>query len=867
MIQTTRAVLCCWLAMLGLCVQAAPNPMRLTDKVVPMAYRLALTVDPDQPRHSGEVSIDIDIKTATPVIRLHASHIEVSAAQLTQTGVIYPATVTAGGQERLELGFASTLAAGRATLHLRFSGRIEDKGSQGLFRQREGGDWYAYTQFESSYARRAFPVFDEPGWKVPWTLTLTIPDKLSAFANTPLAREVALSAGMKRLEFLPTKPLPSYLLAFGVGPFDVLDGGKVGRTPVRFMTPRGRAAEASYAASMTPAILRQLEAYFGQPYPYEKLDVMAMPITLGFGAMENPGLVTFSSRLLLSKPGQETLNFKRSFVDVQAHELAHQWFGNYVTMAWWDDLWLNESFASWMGHKIVGQLMPQWHAETDIQQARAQAMRTDRLAAARRIHQPVEDAETLASAFDSITYSKGQAMLAMFEGWLGAERFRAGVQRYLSRHAWGSASGEDFVNALSAGDAELASAVRSFTEQAGIPRVSVTLDCDTTPTLKLAQSRFLPRGSTATADAVWHIPVVLRTPAGKVQTLLKEPSASLPLPDAVCPAWVEANVNGAGYYRPVYAPGQLLKRMHAGDLSVNEILANLDDARALSESGDLPLRDALTLALHYSGHARREVVEAALTIVRAVSPLLTPEQRGSYAELWQRAFGERGRELGLTGRRNDTDDDRLLRARWLQHLVQEGRDQPMRAQALQLTQAWLRDRSVLSSADRALVLRSAALTGDRALFDALEKAALRSRERAERSDIYSALARFEAPELAQAARQLWLSPAHDIRELLTVGRDRNGVEAANDGLLRFMSENFAAISERLPKESVGRLPRFFSGFCAAEKADQLAQLFSGRVDAYEGGASALKQTLETIRLCAVYRDLQQADLAAFLLRR
>lgn len=861
-----RNALCSWLAAMVLCAQAAPNPMRLTDQVAPLAYRLALTVDPDQPRHAGEVSIDVDIKTETPIIRLHASHIEVSAAELTMAGKVYAATVLAGNQEQLELGFASTLPVGRATLHLRFRGSIDDKGSRGLFRQREGGDWYAFTHFEASYARRAFPCFDEPGWKVPWTMALTIPDKLSAFANTALAREVALPAGMKRLEFLTTKPLPSYLVAFGVGPFDVLDGGKAGRTPVRFITPRGRSAEASYAASMTPAILGQLETYFGQAYPYEKLDVMALPITLGFGAMENPGLVTFSSRLLLSKPGQETLNFRRSFVDVQAHELAHQWFGNYVTMAWWDDLWLNESFASWMGDKIVDQLMPAWHSETDIQQARAQAMRTDRLASARRIHQPVQDAEALASAFDSITYSKGQATLAMFEGWLGTERFRAGVQRYLSRHAWGSASGEDFVIALSAGDAELASAVRSFTEQPGIPRVSVTLDCGAKPTLRLAQSRFLPRGSEAPAGAVWHIPLVVRTPGGTVQALLKEASGSLPLPDAACPAWVEANVNGAGYYRPVYASGQLLKRMRDGELSVNEILANLDDAKALTESGDLPLSDALTLALHYVGHARREVVEAALGIVRAVSPLLTREQRGSYAALWQRAFGERARELGLTGKRSDSDDDRLLRARWLQHLVQEGQDQPLRAQALQLSQAWLRDRSVLSVADRGLVLRSAALEGDRTLFEALEQAALGSRDRVERSDIYNALGRFEAPELARAGRQLWLSPAHDIRELLAVGRDRNSAEAANDGLLSFMSENFAAIAERLPKESVGRLPRLFSGFCAADKADQLAQLFAVRVGGFEGGASVLKQTLETIRLCAVYRDLQQADLVAFLLR-
>ncbi|MFZ4479663.1 MAG: M1 family metallopeptidase [Rhodoferax sp.] len=841
--------------------------MRLPGGVEPLGYRLALTIDPDQASHSGEVWIGVDVKAETRSIRLHASDIAVAAAELRIAGASHLATARALDGKLLELSFDRPVPAGKGELKIAFSGRIDDKGSQGLFRQKEGGDWYVFTQFEASDARRAFPAFDEPGWKVPWKLALTIPQSLTAVANTPSTSEVALPGGMKRIEFAQTPPLPSYLVAFGVGPFDILDAGNAGRTPLRFVTPRGRSAEARYAARVTPAILAALEDYFGLPYPYAKLDVMALPLTLNFGAMENPGLVTFSSRLLLARAGEESVNFKRSLVSVQAHELAHQWFGDYVTMAWWDDLWLNESFASWMADKITARVVPEWHSDTGTQQARARAMRADRLASARRVHQPVNDADALQSAFDSITYSKGQVTLAMFEAWLGSDRFQAGVQRYISRHAWGNATGDDFVAALSDGDAALSASLRSFTEQPGIARLQVTLVCDGKPSLKLAQARFLPLGSTASSASVWQIPVTVRTPGGQVRLMFGQTQGSLALPDADCPAWVEANAGGSGYYRPVYGSGQLLALMTQADLTVNELLANLDDAQALTESGDLALGDALALALRYARHSRREVVDAALSIISRMEPLIAPLQREAYAALWQRAWGARARELGLTANSAETDDDRLLRARWIGRMVDAGSDQSLRARAGQLAQSWLKDRTVLDAADRGLVLRSAAIGGDRALFDALVAAALSSPNRRERSDIYGALGRFKSAELALAGRQLWLSPRHDIRELLASGRDQYGDEAVADGLLAFLRDNFAAISARLPSESVARFPRYFSGFCSAGKAAEVEQFFAPLVSAYEGGASSLKQTLEGIRLCAVYSESQRASLSDFLRQR
>lgn len=866
--QFAGLVFSCLLSLQALATEEV-LPVRLPSGVAPTAYRLSLTVDPNQERHSGDVSIGVDITQPGKLIRLHAAEIDVSSAVLTVGGKTLVAKARQRNSDVMDLDFAAPFPAGKGTLRIVFTGRLEDKDSQGLFRQKEGGEWYAFTQFEAISARRAFPGFDEPGWKVPWTLSLTIPKTMTAVANTPMAREVPLGHGQKRVEFRTTQPLPSYLLAFGVGPFDILDGGKAGATPVRFITPRGRAREASFAASMTPGILARLEAYFGTPYPFEKLDVMALPMTLSFGAMENPGLITFASLRLLAKPGEESTTFKRYFVSTQAHELAHMWFGNLVTMAWWDDLWLNESFASWMADKITSQMPAEFQGDSGTQEARAWAMHTDRLLSTSQIYQPVtgsfSQGDPLGGQVAAIVYGKGQVTLAMFETWLGADRFQRGVRRYMARHAWGNATGEDFVAALAQeGDAELAAAFKSFTHQSGIPRVTVALDCSAKPVLKLAQSRFLPQGVTAPAPALWAVPVTVRTPAGTAQLLLKEKTGELALPDASCPAWVQANAGGSGYYRAVYASGAMATLMHNAPLSQAELLANLNDAQALTESGDMTVAEALALAGQFTAHASREVSEAALDLIAHMDYLLEPSDRAAYAALWQRAFGERARSLGLLEKASDTPDDQLIRANWVGRFAELGQDSRLQAQAASLAKTWLKDRKSLPVNSRGRVLRTAALGGDRAYFDALLAAVQGSPDRRERADIYAALGSFRQPELAQAARELWLSPAHDIREVMTAVRTRGHPEVVQEPLFQFMDRHFADLSEKLPTEMVARFPQMFDGACTQQQAQKMEALFTPWLARVDGMAKSLEQSLETVRLCASYRAAQRASLEGFL---
>lgn len=858
-------------------------PLRLPAGVVPTAYQLSLTVDPRQPRHSGEVRIAIDIQQSAQSLRLHAKNLTIDSAVLeTANGQRLAAKPQQRNADLLDLNFDSAFATGAAQLRIRFSGEIDDKASQGLFRQKEGGDWYAFTQFESVGARRAFPSFDEPGWKVPWSLSLTVPADMTAVAGTPILREVAAppradGVEQKRVDFRTTRPLPSYLLAFGVGPFDILEAGHSGKTEIRFVTPRGRAADASYAASVTPAILQRLEAYFGQPYPFEKLDVMALPLTLNFSAMENPGLITYSMVRLMAKPGEETVGFKRSLVSVMAHELAHMWFGDMVTMAWWDDLWLNESFASWLADKISGQMGPEMRGESGVQGARAWAMQTDRLLNTSQIYQPVSDSVSAGDPLNgqnaAIVYGKGQVVLSMFETWLGEAAFQAGVRRYIARHAWGNATGEDFIAALAPDDAELRAAFRSYTQQPGIPRIAATLECSgAAAVLKLSQSRFLPKGSTAASEALWMVPVTVRTPDGNAKLMLKDKSATLALPGKACPAWVLANVNGAGYYRSVYAAGQLTQLMHKAPLSLNETLATLNDAAAQTESGDLSVAEALALAERFAGDSRREISESALNIIARMDVLVREDERKGYAALWQRAFGKQARALGLLVLPNESFEDRLRRSSWVERLADSGEDRVLRRQGLALARAWLKDRKAVPAANLGLVLRVAALDGDRTLFDALQAAVVGNANRRERNDIYAALANFRKPELAQAARQLQLAPQHDIREVLLLTRRRGTLSSGVPEMARqqdfdFLRANFAAIAARLPADMPSRFPANYAGFCSEEQAQQVERFFTPLQEKYEGMPATLKQALEAIRLCANYRATQEGSLRGALLAR
>jgi len=863
-----------WLTGIGLAVAArtpAPVPMRLPDTVQPQAYQLHLVVDPAQPRHSGEVQIDLRLHQALPAngaIRLHAQDLLLQTVWLETGARRLPGRVVRVDAARVDLRFGRALPAGPARLVLAFTGALQDKDVYGLFRQRDGGRWGAYTQFQATGARLAFPLFDEPGWKVPWTLSLTVPDDLSAVANMPVRDEAPDGPGRKRLNFEPTPPLPSYLLAFAVGDFDLRDGGPLGTDPalpLRFITPRGQAARADLAARITGPVLQRLEAWFGLPYPYAKLDSLAIPVAADFGAMEHAGLVTYAAPLLLATPAEQTAGFERRLVVTTAHELAHQWFGNLVTMAWWDDLWLNESFASWLGDKVSAEQLPAASLPDAQQRARARAMQADRLLTARAVQQPVLRDEDMGQLWDAIVYEKGQTVLGMFEAWLGPARFQAGVQRYLQRHAWGLATSADFYAALAVDDPTLPDALRSFVTQPGIPRVQATLLCDDgPPRLRLQQSRLLPLGAGAPPAAAaqrWQVPVRVRTPAGSARLLLAGPEATLALPDTGCPAWVQANADGTGYYRVAYAGDGLARLAAAPGLPAGEAQALLDDAQGLHDAGDLDTPAVLALVQAFAGHPAAAVAERAAGLLQHLRPLAAAGPPAAYAQRWQAAFGDRARALGWAARPDDTADNHRLRQRLVPLVADLGGDEALRQQALALARAWLADPGALPAALRAPVLATAARQGDEALFDGLLAALHASTERPLRQDLLAALGAFTPPALARRARALLLDPAIDLRDSLGPLLGAQGADPALRGdALAFVSQRHADLARRLGRDEPASLPGYFASGCSADEGRALDTAFSRHAARYTGGRQALAAALEAVRLCSAWRARQAGAL-------
>lgn len=854
----------------------APPKLRLPAGVAPVRYAAELWLDPAKETFRGKMEIRISLKGESDTLWLNGTELTIESASAVAAGGkdAIAAEGSAVGADYVRIHFQRNLPPGEYDLNLAYTGRVEGKDTQGIFRQKDGADWYAFSHFEAIYARRAFPCFDEPSFKTPWQLTIHAPKGAIAVANTPVVAERSDGDGARAFVFAPTKPLPSYLVAFGVGPFDVVPAGTAGRgkTAIRMIVPKGRAADARWAVESTGPILEVLENYFGIPYPYEKLDHLVIPQTVGFGAMENAGLVTYSSSLLLAKPSDETIRFRRAYASVCAHETAHQWFGDYVTTAWWDDIWLNEAFATWMASKIVDTWKPEWSWAVQRASSRTGAMDQDSLVTARRIRQPIAGNDDIVSAFDGITYQKGAAVIAMFEGWVGEEGFRKGIQHYLKTHAWGAATSDDFVAAIAEAtkNPAVVPAFWSFLDQPGVPLVTAELVCaGGAPRLILSQKRFLPTGSTGSKEETWRVPVCARTGdpgAPTTCTLLTEPAGTLALPGA-CPSRVLANA-GSGYYRVLYKGSLLGKVLTDGGkhLTASERIATLSDVAALARSGDVPMATALALVPAFASDPDRPVVESVQRIAAAPRDLLvTDGMRPRYRRFVSDVFGARAKSLGWTPRKGEDEDTQLLRASLVPFVANEGDEPALVAEAGLLAKAWLKDRSAVDSLLASEVLDVAARHGDVELFQAYLAEAKKAQERRERARLLGALGLFRDPSVVPAALKLTLSPDFDARETIGILREAASSRETRPEAWAFLKANFDRIAARLPRESPARFPMLAAGFSDAEKRADVEAFFKDKAPKYMGGPRYLAQSLEQIQLRGAFKAAQQESVDGFLM--
>ena len=855
--------------------------LRLPTSVVPLAYQASLALDPAKPDFTGDLFIDVDVKSPVSEIWLNGHHLNLQSAVLTSGGREQAATTGTGGDDFVSLSFARPLRVGKARLHILYGGHVNDGGSTGIFHSSEGGDDYLFTQFESTDAREAFPCFDEPAFKTPWQLTLRIPQGLTAVSNTPVASR--REAGMQQvIVFEKTRPLPSYLVAFGVGPFDIVDAGTVGQggAPVRIIAPRGKADEARFAAQVSAPIIGRLQEYFGVPYPYPKADQLAIPLTFGFGAMENPGLVTYAQTLILARPESDTIRRQRQYVVVAAHELGHQWFGDYVTTAWWDDIWLNEAFATWLEKTTTAAWKPEWNTRLDDVSDKLDVMEEDSLVSARKIRQEILSKDDIANAFDGITYQKGAAVIAMFENYRGFEPFRRGVRRYLQRHGDRNATAGDFLAAQDeVAGKPITGPFNSFLNQAGVPLLAVDLQCGGgAATLHLAQQRLLPLGSTGSTAQTWQFPVCLRYPAAGGErsecTLMTGPNADYTLPATgnSCPAWVQADDQAVGYYAVDYR-GPLRTALASADVlqrfSAAERLDLLGNAKLLVDAGKLPPDAALRLVESLHGDADRHVVERALALVLSYRGNLIPETSlPNYQRFIAKNFQERARALGWSGSSAEPDDARLLRRALLEPVATVGADEVLAQAGTALALHWLDGTGEVAPDMLGAVLNTAAYHGDKALAERLIDKLKTTQDRQLRARIIAALGRFRDPAALDASSAALLSgkiPYIEGARLLFSGQDFSGTR---DWALRNLQAHYDEILARRPTgggfDLAARFPAVGRGYCDAASRRALNDYFADRAAQFTGGPRILAQILEGIDLCIAQKQAHGAAIVDYL---
>jgi alanyl aminopeptidase len=858
-----------------------PTGVRLDTHVKPTGYKLELTVVPSEPTFKGIAEIELMIERGSSAIWLHGVDLEVSSVTAT-TGhgtIKVGARVLPPTKETTEaklLGVAlDHEVVGAATLRFEYTGKLSSLESNGLYRQEERNEWYAFTQFEATDARRAFPCFDEPSYKVPFEIALRVPAEHVAASNAPATGDKTEPNGMKLVTFARTQPLPTYLIAFAVGPFDVIDGGTAGRknTPLRILAPRGRSGEAAYATKTTPELLAQLEDYFGIPYPYEKLDQVAVPRK--GGAMENAGLITYGLPLLVWPAADDTIGRQRRFASIAAHELAHQWFGDLVTLAWWDDVWLNESFASWMEDVVTKRWQPKWGADIDIVQGRAGAMRGDILSTARRIREPITSQHDIRAAFDGITYAKGSAIISMYETWMGPAKFREAVSSYLKKHAHAVATTKDFLAAVSeSAGTDIGPSISTFLDQTGVPLVDVELRCSagSPPVLAISQSRYEIVGGRPQPPQTWQLPVCVKWRAtegtGRACTLMTLPAVELRLDDAKsCPKWLLANDGEVGYYRSRYR-GDLLDKLVAAapkDLTLPERVGLLGDITALVEAGHVALDKVLASVPALAKESDRHLLGAAMGYVGYLNDDVVPAAlRPNRARFVRQVFGDRARAIGWTAKKGEADDQRLMRPGLLSLLAHTGEDPAFVATAKQMADKWLADKKSIDPDLVGLVLGVAARHGNRALWDRLWTAAKAEKERKERGQLIGAMSGFRDPEIVKGALAIVLGDDIDPRESMSLLWGALGHDETREMAYTFVKDNLDKLLARLPRDSGAGFIGVGGSFCDAAHRADVETFFKDKAPTWLGGPRSLAQTLERMDLCIARTQARKAPAAKFL---
>lgn len=844
---------------------------RLSTEFVPIEYRLHVDVDPARgDAYEGEVEIRCRLSKACRQVELHADAIEiVSASVLAADRLLEGICSFRAADETLRIRFRETLPVGEITLRLVFHAKLRDD-LRGLYRAASGDRRYALTQLEAADARRFFPCFDEPSFKARFRISVTTASENAVLSNSPVASETLRPHGRKRVDFLPTPPLSSYLVALAVGPLESSEPTRCGPTEIRVWSVPGKRSLAAFALEAARETLSRLEKYFDLPYPYAKLDLLAAP-DFEAGAMENAGAVFFRETLLLVDPATVTLTEKKRVAEVLCHELAHMWYGDLVTMAWWDDLWLNEAFATWMAFQIVDDWKPEWKMWHEFEQGRAAALSLDALANTHPIYATVRTPAEATANFDLITYEKGASVVRMLERYLGAKKFRAGVRAYIREHREKNTVAADLWRALSKASGEdVEPIVRAWIERPGFPCVELRrVERRDREELELRQRRFLARpGRVRMRAERWPIPWVGRI--GEKQTqrlLLTKARQTLPLPPGV--SFLYGNADEGGFFRPLHDGTELRRLIRSLDrLLPIERMGLVAHQWAHVRAAEAPIESLLAIASALGGETDPDVLatlRAPLAfIAEQIAPAAGPAVLVRYREWLVDRFREQLETLGFDAAREEADSTRLRRAMIVSILGEVAEYEPVVAEADRRFARWLADRSTLEPNLADAVTTLAARVGDEVRFDALLSAAGRATTPQERRRFLLALAEFRSRSLVDRMLALSLTDAVQTQDVVILLGRALANRDARDRTWSFVKRRWSALRKRLPPMLATRLVEATPSLQTLEHRRDVAAFF--RANPLPTAKRALAQALERFDLNAALRRRAAPGLARFLER-